>query len=167
MTTDEPAQGAPPQAGAKDPRDPHDVTPDDLVADVTDSDPNGNTPEGLAGGMGVSSERVGPLRGSTQDATHGAGPSHPQAPYDAATQADTTPADAPSEQAPDMTRGPEVQPDLPPRTTPTQQAPNPMGPGPEYTPDDAWRTVRAGEDGKETGGPGGVSEFDAVERAEE
>jgi len=32
--------------------------------DLTESDPNGAGPDGLAGGMGVSSERVGKVRGT-------------------------------------------------------------------------------------------------------
>lgn len=155
----------------KDPREAHDVTPDELVSDVTDSDANGNTPEGLAGDMGVSSERVGPLRGAPRDATHGAGPQHPEAPYDAeqlARQGDTAPdlESAPPEQNADPTRGPEIQPDLPPRTNPTESAPNPLGPGPDHESASDWRTVKPGQEGKHTGGPEGESEFDAIGRAE-
>jgi hypothetical protein len=154
------------QHGTKDPRQPHDTTPDDLVADVTDSDPNGNTPEGLAGGMGVSSERVAPLRGAPQDATHGAGPEHPEAPYDARDLAELDTGAVPEQNA--LTEGqPEIQPDLPPRTRPTAGAPNPLGPGPDFTPDDEWRTVQAGEDGEHTGDAAGRSEFDPIERAQE
>ena len=131
---------------------------------------NGNTPHGLAGDMGVSSERVGPLRGSTQDNTHGAGPAHPEAPYDADEQGRATSeqvaARTPPEQNAETERAPEVQPDLPPRTAPSQGAPNPLGPGPEFTPDDDWRTVQTGEPGARTGDAEGRTEFDAVERAE-
>lgn len=38
---------------------------------LSDSDPNGAGPEGLAGGMGVSSERTGPVRGTPGEVTHG------------------------------------------------------------------------------------------------
>ena len=39
--------------------------------DVTASDPNGGGPDGLSGGMGVSSERTGAVRGTPGDVTHG------------------------------------------------------------------------------------------------
>lgn len=39
--------------------------------EVLESDPGGNGPDGLAGEMGTSSERVGRLRGSDVEATHG------------------------------------------------------------------------------------------------
>jgi hypothetical protein len=39
-----------------------------------ESDPNADSPEGLAGGMGVSSERTGPVRGIPGEATYGAAP---------------------------------------------------------------------------------------------
>ncbi|MCW2785576.1 MAG: hypothetical protein JWP74_2093 [Marmoricola sp.] len=39
---------------------------------ITESDPNGDGTEGLAGSMGVSSERIGAVRGSDEEATHGA-----------------------------------------------------------------------------------------------
>ena len=45
--------------------------------DVQESDPNADSAEGLAGGMGVSSERKGPVRGLDEDVTYGAAPTHP------------------------------------------------------------------------------------------
>ena len=53
-----------------------DTTPSDLdpTADNAESNPNAGGPEGLAGGMGVSSERAGPVRGVEGDATYGAAP---------------------------------------------------------------------------------------------
>lgn len=39
--------------------------------ELQESDPNGGGAHGLAGGMGVSSERVGKVRGSDEPATHG------------------------------------------------------------------------------------------------
>ena len=39
--------------------------------DLTESDPNGGGPDGLAGGMGVSSERTGRVRGTPGEVTHG------------------------------------------------------------------------------------------------
>ncbi len=53
---------------------------------LSDSDPNGAGPDGLAGGMGVSSERTGPVRGTPGEVTHGtedtstAGPADEAAP---------------------------------------------------------------------------------------
>ncbi len=51
--------------------------------EVTESDPNGGGPDGLAGGIGVSSERVGPVRGRTEELTHAA-EDHQQRPRDSA-----------------------------------------------------------------------------------
>ena len=44
--------------------------------EITESDPNADSPEGLAGGMGVSSERKGPVRGESGDVTYGSAPTH-------------------------------------------------------------------------------------------
>jgi hypothetical protein len=49
---------------------------------VTDSDANGNGPHGLAGGMGVSSERTGHVSGAEGEATHGVVDPYPQLPTD-------------------------------------------------------------------------------------
>lgn len=92
--------------------------------EVTDSDPSGNSPQGLAGDLGVSSERVGQLREGGGEGTHGAGVAHPGATEPATDQQDPPP---------------EEQPDTPPPARPTQGAPNPLGPGPDHEPDDAWR----------------------------
>ena len=46
--------------------DPHDP----IETDVRDSDPSADSPQGLAGGMGVSSERVG-ATGPGQEAANG------------------------------------------------------------------------------------------------
>lgn len=43
----------------------------DGIDEVLETDPSGAGREGLAGGMGVSSERRGPLRGNGPEATHG------------------------------------------------------------------------------------------------
>jgi hypothetical protein len=71
---------------------------------VTDSDPSGNGPQGLAGGMGVSSERTGPVSGAEGEATHGVVDPYPDLPTD---------EDPPPEQS---AGGSEVHPanDLPP-----------------------------------------------------
>ena len=72
--------------------------------EVTASDPNGDGPQGLAGGMGVSSERVGAVPGAAREVTHGAAETHPDVPAT---------GDAPPEQS---AGGPEPHPDndLPP-----------------------------------------------------
>jgi hypothetical protein len=73
--------------------------------DVFESDPNADSPEGLAGGMGVSSERPGTVRGSAEEATYGAAPTYTDDGDDS-----TTGEDAPPEQSAFDGR-PEVQPD--------------------------------------------------------
>ncbi|MCW2847513.1 MAG: hypothetical protein JWR90_1487 [Marmoricola sp.] len=52
---------------------PQDATP---VTGIEESDPNADGPEGLAGDMGVSSERKGPVRGQTGEVTYGSPPTH-------------------------------------------------------------------------------------------
>jgi hypothetical protein len=47
--------------------------------EVTDSDPNAGEADGLAGGMGISSERVGPVRGEDGERTHGGEDTSPDA----------------------------------------------------------------------------------------
>ena len=44
---------------------------------IEESDPNADSPEGLAGQMGVSSERKGHVRGHDEEVTYGAAPTHP------------------------------------------------------------------------------------------
>ena len=44
--------------------------------EVQESDPNADSREGLAGEMGVSSERPGPVRGSEGDVTYGTAPTY-------------------------------------------------------------------------------------------
>jgi len=44
---------------------------------IEESDPNADSPEGLAGEMGVSSERRGHVRGQAEEVTYGAAPTHP------------------------------------------------------------------------------------------
>ena len=71
-----------------------------VETEVFESDPNADSPEGLAGGMGVSSERVGSVRGSDEPVTYGAAPTHTPDPE----------GEAPPEQSP-YDGQPEVQPD--------------------------------------------------------
>ena len=80
---------------AEEPR----VGPESPDPKVTDSDPSGDGPGGLAGGMGVSSERTGRLPGAQGEATHGAVDPYPELPTD---------EDPPSEQS---AGGSEVHPD--------------------------------------------------------
>ena len=43
---------------------------------IEESDPNADSAEGLAGGMGVSSERKGPVRGQDEEVTYASAPTH-------------------------------------------------------------------------------------------
>ena len=52
----------------------------DAPRDVLDSEPNVGEESGLSGGMGVSSERVGKVRGSSEPKTTGAEDLHIEAP---------------------------------------------------------------------------------------
>lgn len=73
------------------------------MSDIRDSTPNSNGPDGAAGDMGVSSERVGPT-GPGQVGTDGV--------------RDVTPAEPPAEAPPEQsTGGPETNPDpgIPPK----------------------------------------------------
>ncbi|WP_310964581.1 hypothetical protein [Nocardioides terrisoli] len=72
----------------------------DPSSGVLESDAAGNNPDGLAGEMGLSSERVGKVRGSVRPATHGA-------------EATVSPEveDPPPEQSADPASGPEPHPD--------------------------------------------------------
>jgi len=44
---------------------------------IEESDPNADSSEGLAGDLGVSSERRGSVRGMDDEVTYGAAPTHP------------------------------------------------------------------------------------------
>ena len=57
-------------------------TQDEVAEQVLESDPNGNGPGGLAGGMGVSSERRGEPMGSSVESTHGSQSVEAEAPAD-------------------------------------------------------------------------------------
>jgi hypothetical protein len=46
------------------------------VTGIEESDPNADSAEGLAGDMGVSSERKGPVRGQDEEVTYAAAPTH-------------------------------------------------------------------------------------------
>jgi hypothetical protein len=80
------------------------VGPEPVDPKVTNSDPSGDGPGGLAGGMGVSSERTGRVPGAEGEATHGAVDPYPEL---------STDEDPPPEQS---AGGPEIHPDndLPP-----------------------------------------------------
>jgi hypothetical protein len=73
---------------------------------LSESDPNGGGPEGLAGSMGVSSERTGRVRGAPGEHANATEDSSPR----------PAPEDAPPEQSAHPATGPEVHPanDLPP-----------------------------------------------------
>ena len=63
-----------------------------IETDIRDSDPNADAPGGLAGGMGISSERVGPT-GPGQEAANGVRDTSVSDPPD---------GDLPSEQRPGL-----------------------------------------------------------------
>jgi len=52
-----------------------DATPD---TGVEESDPNADSTQGLAGDLGVSSERLGRVRGVDEEVTYAAAPTHPE-----------------------------------------------------------------------------------------
>jgi len=69
--------------------------------ELEESDPNADSAVGLAGGMGVSSERPGPVRGVAEDVTYGTAPTHP----------DEEPVDDPPPEQSAYDGEPEVHPD--------------------------------------------------------
>lgn len=71
---------------------------------ISESDPNADSLEGLAGDMGTSSERTGTVRGGDEQVTYATAPTH----TDELIGAD--PEDAPPEQSAQDPR-PDVQPD--------------------------------------------------------
>ena len=69
-----------------DSQTPDSQTPDSQTADsqapvtgAEESDPNADSAHGLAGDMGVSSERPGHVRGVDEEVTYGASPTHVEA----------------------------------------------------------------------------------------
>ena len=78
--------------------DPAEQTP---VTGITESDPNADSDDGLAGEMGVSSERRGPVRGHDEPVTHATAPTFVEQDPD---------APVPPEQSA-IGEHPEVQPD--------------------------------------------------------
>ena len=81
----------------------HDVDESDETpfTEITESDPNADSEVGLAGEMGVSSERRGPVRGQDEPVTHATAPTYVEQDEDAPT---------PPEQSASSGH-PEVQPD--------------------------------------------------------
>jgi hypothetical protein len=71
---------------------------------IEESDPNADSPEGLAGEMGVSSERKGHVRGQAEEVAYGAAPTHPDE--------DDSEGDVPPEQSA-YDGQPETNPDSP------------------------------------------------------
>jgi hypothetical protein len=113
----ESTHGAPQEAPADEQTERRaDVPQEELLGDepgpamteheVLDSDPSGNGPDGLSGGMGTSSERVGPVPSPRGEGTHGAEPTFGDEP--AYVSADDE--DAPPEQSADPRTG-EPKPD--------------------------------------------------------
>ena len=93
-----------------------DTTPSDLdpTADNAESNPNAGGPEGLAGGMGVSSERVGPT-GPGQVGTDGERDTTPAPPESAASDSTASGEDVPPEQRPGQVEDNRVG--IPPKRT--------------------------------------------------
>jgi hypothetical protein len=106
---DETGTVTPDHAGADTPRDSGTTPP----TEIEESDPNADSAEGLAGGMGVSSERPGPVRGVDEEVTYGTAPTHLDEPPEGETPPEQSAYDG----------QPEVQPDndVPPHPR------NPMG----------------------------------------
>jgi len=65
---------------------------------IEESDPNADSAEGLAGGMGVSSERKGPVRGQAEEVTYAAAPTH----LDEPPEGETPPEQSASDPRPDV-----------------------------------------------------------------
>jgi hypothetical protein len=53
---------------------------------LEESDPSADSREGLAGDLGVSSERTGPVRGLSEEVTYGAAETHPAVEEDASSE---------------------------------------------------------------------------------
>ena len=68
---------------------------------IEESDPNADSPEGLAGGMGVSSERKGSVRGQTEEVTYGSAPTHLDEPSEEETPPEQSAYDGKPEVHPD------------------------------------------------------------------
>jgi len=83
---------------------PESQNPETPETAVSESDPNADSRDGLAGGMGVSSERRGRVRGVDEEATYGA------APYPDEEAGPASGEDVPPEQSASDGR-PEVHPD--------------------------------------------------------
>jgi hypothetical protein len=81
---------------------------------LEESDPSADSREGLAGDMGVSSERTGPVRGLSEEVTYGAAETHPASEEDAPSgQESEQGSEQPPEQPPEQSaydRTPEVNP---------------------------------------------------------
>ena len=69
---------------------------------IGESDPNADSPDGLAGDMGVSSERKGPVRGQGQDVTYGTAATHTDAGSPDDKSGDTPPEQSAFDPRPDV-----------------------------------------------------------------
>jgi len=69
----------------------HETTGNAETTAVTESDPNADGPEGLDGDMGVSSERLGMVRGGDERVTYTTAATHPDADEAGATDGDDVP----------------------------------------------------------------------------
>lgn len=81
---------------------------------IVESDPNADSPEGLTGEMGVSSERRGFVRGTDQEVTYGTLPTHPDSEDSAGDSANASEARSEEGAPPEQSAydgQPEVHPD--------------------------------------------------------
>ena len=68
---------------------------------IEESDPNADSPEGLAGELGVSSERKGAVRGESDEVTYGTAPTYTEEPDDGETPPEQSAFDGEPEVHPD------------------------------------------------------------------
>jgi hypothetical protein len=78
---------------------------------ITESDPNADSPEGLAGDLGVSSERKGPVRGADDEVTYGSAPTHIDGPAEKETPPEQSAYDGEPDLNPDSPGRHESDPD--------------------------------------------------------
>ena len=82
--------------------------------EIGESDPNADSADGLAGGMGVSSERTGTVRGGTEEVTYATAPTFTEEP-EGETPPEKSAFDGEPEVQPDTVARHESDPDRNPR----------------------------------------------------
>ncbi len=92
-----------------------DATPQNAPeTEIGESDPNADSSEGLAGGMGVSSERRGTVRGGSEEVTYATAPTFTEEP-EGETPPEKSAFDGEPEVQPDTVARHESDPDRNPR----------------------------------------------------